>query len=173
MERLSIETLARPASGRDIQALAGVLVDAVDSGASVSFMAGLTLEEADSWWRLKLAALGERGAVLVAREGGEIMGTVMLEPAWAPNQPHRAEIAKLLVHRGARRQGVGEGLMTAVERRAVEAGFTLLTLDAVLGDNAERLYRRIGWTEAGVIPGYALYPDGRPCDTVIFFKRLA
>jgi len=172
MERLSIEALARPASEKDIQALAAVLVDAVEGGASVSFMMPLSREEAASWWRSTLASLPERGAVLVAREDGEIAGTVMLQPAWAPNQPHRAEVAKLLVHRRVRRQGAGVALMAAIEAEAVAAGFRLLTLDAVRGDNGDRLYRRIGWTEVGVIPGYALYPDGRLCDTVIFYKRL-
>ncbi len=95
-----------------------------------------------------------------------------MQPAWAPNQPHRAEVAKLLVHRRARRAGIGRALMAALEARAASAGFTLLTLDTVRGDSGERLYRRAGWTAAGVIPDYALYPDGRPCDTVVFYKRV-
>jgi GNAT superfamily N-acetyltransferase len=156
----------------DFDGLVGVLVDAVDSGASVSFMAGLTREEAGSWWRSTVAALLARGAVLVARDEGGICGNVLLQPAWAPNQPHRAEVAKLIVHRRARRQGLGDALMAAVEGRAREAGFTLLTLDTVRAREAERLYLRRGWKVAGIIPGYALEPDGALCDTVVFYKAL-
>jgi ribosomal protein S18 acetylase RimI-like enzyme len=97
---------------------------------------------------------------------------VQLHPARPPNQPHRAEIAKLLVHRRARRQGMGEALMRRIENEASARGFTLLTLDTVRGEAGERLYHRLGWTEVGIIPDYALYPDGTPCDTVVFYKRL-
>ena len=89
-----------------------------------------------------------------------------------PNQPHRADVAKLQVHRRARGQGLGRALMEAIENRARTAGFTLLTLDTKLGDVAETLYERSGWTRVGVIPNYALYPDGRPCATTVFYKEL-
>ena len=92
--------------------------------------------------------------------------------ALPPNQPHRGEIAKLLVHRSARGRGIAQRLMERAETEARAAGKTLLVLDAVTGGDAARLYARLGWTEVGVIPDYALYPDGRPCDTTIFFKRL-
>jgi GNAT superfamily N-acetyltransferase len=92
--------------------------------------------------------------------------------ALPPNQPHRAEIAKLLVHRSARRRGIARLLMKHAEAEARAAGKTLLVLDTVTGGNAERLYARLGWTRVGVIPGYALYPDGRPCDTTVFWKAL-
>jgi GNAT superfamily N-acetyltransferase len=92
--------------------------------------------------------------------------------ALPPNQPHRGEIAKLLVHRGARGRGVAAALMARAEEEAVREGKTLLVLDTVTGDAAERLYERLGWNRVGVIPGYALYPDGRPCDTTVFWKRL-
>ena len=97
---------------------------------------------------------------------------MQLHPAWPPNQRHRADIAKLLIHRRARRRGLGGLLMREIESRARAAGFTLLTLDTKRGDGAESLYRRGGWTEVGVIPGYALNPDGTPCDTVVFYKEL-
>jgi ribosomal protein S18 acetylase RimI-like enzyme len=92
--------------------------------------------------------------------------------AWPPNQPHRADIAKLLVHRSARRRGVAQRLMAVAEEEALAEGKTLLVLDTVTGDAAERLYGRLGFTKVGVIPGYALYPDGRLCDTTVFFKEL-
>jgi ribosomal protein S18 acetylase RimI-like enzyme len=89
-----------------------------------------------------------------------------------PNQPHRGEVAKLLVHRAARRQGIAERLMERAEAEARAEGKTLLVLDTVTGDPAERLYARLGWTRVGVIPDYALYPDGRPCATTVFWKRI-
>jgi GNAT superfamily N-acetyltransferase len=152
--------------------LAALLVDAVESGASVSFMAPLTLESARIWWHDTLANAHPYGRCFVARDDGAIVGTVLLQPAWQPNQPHRADVAKLLVHRRARRRGWGRALMIALEREAADVGLTLLTLDTVRGDAAEPLYRHLGWTEVGVIPRYALYPDGTPCDTVIFYKIL-
>ena len=167
-----IEALAHPANAADITALAHLLLDAIDSGASVSFMPPLTLERAEGWWRETLERAHERAVTLVARDGEEIVGCVQLHPAWAPNQPHRADIAKLLVHRRARRKGIGVMLMRAIEEHARAAGFTLLVLDTKRGDNAELLYRREGWIEVGVIPNYALNPDGTWCDTVVFYKSL-
>ena len=101
-----------------------------------------------------------------------LVGTVQVILAVPPNQPHRAEIAKMLVHRSARRQGIGQLLMEQAEVEARAEGKTLLVLDTVTGDAAERLYTRLGWARVGVIPNYALYPDGRPCDTTVFFKAL-
>lgn len=167
-----IQELVQPVADRDIDDLAGLLVDAVESGASVSFLPPLSLELARAWWR-EATSTAARGAIfLVGRDAEGIVGAVQLHPAWAPNQPHRAEITKLLVHRRARRNGLGGELMRAVEDRARSAGFTLLTLDTKRGDAAEALYRRAGWICAGVIPGYALDPDGTLCDTVIFYKHL-
>ena len=158
---------------RDLRALARLLVDAVDSGAAVSFLAPLTLERAEDWWRQTLPAAHARAIFLVAREDGEIVGSVQLHPAWAPNQPHRGEIAKLLVRRGSRRTGLGTRLMRAIEDAARRDGFTLLTLDAKRGGAAEHLYRRLGWIHAGTIPAYALDTDGvTPHDAVIFYKQL-
>jgi len=164
-----IEQLTLPVSDDDIRDLALLLLDATAAGASVGFLDSTTLEEAKKWWRQNRS---ERTILLVTRDAEGITGTVQLRPAPMPNQPHRADIAKLLVHRRARRQGLGALLMEEIERRARSAGFTLLTLDTKRGDAAEALYRRAGWTEVGVIPGYALNPDGSLCDTVVFYKEL-
>lgn len=167
-----IEQLLRPVSDADLRALAQLLVDAVQSGAAVSFLPPLTVENAEAWWRKTIAAADPRAIFLVARAEPGIVGSVQLHPAWAPNQPHRADIAKLLVHRRRRRMGLGTQLMQTVETAAQRAGFTLLTLDAKRGGAAEQLYRQLGWTTVGTIPGYAIDPDGTPHDTVIFYKEL-
>lgn len=167
-----IERLNLPAGDADLRALARLLADAVDSGAAVSFLAPLTLERAEAWWR-SVTASSRAGAIfLVARDEEGIAGTVQLHPAWESNQPHRAEIAKLLVRRRSRRTGLGTRLMQAIEDEARRAGFGLLTLDAKRGAPAEHLYRRIGWTHVGTVPRYALDPDGTPHDAVIFYKEL-
>lgn len=158
----------------DVRGLAELLVDAVDSGAAVSFLAPLTVTDAEGWWRHTLTTAHPRAVFLVARSRDGIVGTVQMHPAWAPNQPHRAEIAKLIVHRRGRGAGVGQALMHAVEQAARDAGFSLLTLDAKRGGAAERLYRRLGWTHAGTIPRFAVDCDGRtPHDAVIFYKDLS
>jgi GNAT superfamily N-acetyltransferase len=153
--------------------LAAVLADCVAGGASVSYLEPFSHDEAraafEAW-----AAEVERGrrVILAAFDGRELVGTVQLILAVPPNQPHRGEIAKLLVHRSARRRGVAQSLMERVEVEARAEGKTLLVLDTVTGDPAERLYQRLGWTTVGVIPGYALYPDGRLCNTTVFFKAV-
>jgi GNAT superfamily N-acetyltransferase len=168
-----IERLTPPVSDADLQALARLLVDAVESGAAVSFLSPLTLERAEDWWRGTISASHSGAIFLVARDADGIAGSVQLHPAWAPNQPHRAEIAKLLVHRRRRRTGLGIQLMQAVEELALAAGFKLLTLDAKRGEAAEQLYRRIGWTHVGTIPRFALDPDGTtPHDATIFYREL-
>jgi ribosomal protein S18 acetylase RimI-like enzyme len=165
--------LRPPVADADRRALARLLVDAVDDGAAVSFLAPLSLDRALAWWRATLDTAHEKAVVLVARGVDGIAGTVQMHPAWAPNQPHRADIAKLIVDRRRRGAGLGTSLMHAVEEEARRAGFTLLTLDARRGGEAERLYRRLGWTVVGIIPGYALDPDGRGRhDTVVFYKDL-
>lgn len=168
-----IEQLALPVADDDVRALALLLLDAIDSGASVGFLDSMTLESAEEWWRERIAKADERTIFLVARDREGIVGTVQLLPALMPNQRHRADIAKMLVHRRARRKGLGVMLLQEIERRSRSAGFTLLTLDTKRGDAAESLYRRAGWTEVGVIPGYAQDPDGTPCDTVVFYKDLS
>src|SRR5258706_2369165 len=168
-----IEQLIAQVSGSDLGDLAELLSDAVASGAAVSFLAPLTLERAEDWWR-EITSTSHTGSIfLVARDAAGITGSVQLHPAWAPNQPHRADIAKLLVHRRCRRTGLGMQLMQSIEDEARRAGFSLLTLDAKRGAGAEQLYRRIGWTVVGTIPRYALDPDGTTShDTVVFYKEL-
>jgi GNAT superfamily N-acetyltransferase len=169
----AIERLTPPVSDADFRALARLLMDAVESGAAVSFLDTLAVEAAEAWWRRTLADAHPRAVFLVARGAEGIAGTVQLHPAWAPNQPHRAEVAKLIVHRGSRRSGLGSRLMHAIEEEARRAGFRLLTLDAKRGAAAEHLYRRLGWIAAGTIPRYALDPDGRtPHDAVVFYKEM-
>lgn len=158
----------------DVTALGELLVDAVKSGAAVSFMDTLEPHRAETWWRGQLAQSPPRAGFFVARDGeGTIVGTVNYQPAWAPNQPHRAEICKLMVHRRCRGAGVATRLMEAAEAHALHSGFTLLTLDAKRGGAAIELYRKRGWTEAGIIPNFAVDPDGKALhDTVYFYKQL-
>ena len=111
-----------------------------------------------------------RRVLIAAFLGEDLVGTVQITAAWPPNQPHRAYVAKLLVRRSVRNRGIGRLLMERAEAEAQRQGWTLLVLDTVTGDPAERLYERMGWTKVGVIPNYALYPDGRPCDTTVFWK---
>jgi GNAT superfamily N-acetyltransferase len=154
--------------------LAAILADAVEGGASVSFMLPFTLDEARAFWR-RVAARAEAGdlVTLGAFTGDRLDGTVQLVTATPPNQPHRAEIAKLLVHRRARRQGFGRALMLAAESLALARGRTLLTLDTLAGSPAEQLYLGLGYAPAGAIPGYALLPTGgEPLATVVFYKPL-
>ncbi len=173
MDTALIERLTPPASEADLLSLAALLVDAVESGAAVSFVLPLPVSDAASWWRRTLGAWHPRGELLVARDATGIVGSVLLQPAWAPNQPHRAEIVKLIVHRRARGHGLGRRLMTFIEDAARQRGFTLLTLDAKRGATAEMLYRDMGWTCVGAIPAFALDPDGRtPHDAVIYYKHL-
>lgn len=171
--RHTIDHLPRPAPDADLRGLAHLLVDAVDSGAAVSFLSPLSSEQALDWWHKTTASAHPKSVFLIARDDQGIAGTVQLHPAWAPNQPHRADVAKLIVHRRARGQGLGRALMQSIERAAADAGFTLLTLDAKRGGPAEQLYRRLDWTCAGIIPDFAVDTDGRGFhDTVIFYKRL-
>jgi GNAT superfamily N-acetyltransferase len=159
-----------------IPALADVLLDCVDGGASVSFMAPLSRDTAQSFWRAVAEGVAAgRRALLIAEDPAtrQVQGTVQLILDQPENQPHRADIAKMLVHRRARRQGVGGALMRAAEATARAAGKTLLVLDTATGSDAERLYQREGWTRVGIIPNYALWPDGRPCATTYYYKVVA
>ena len=167
-----IERLAPPVSEADLRSLALLLVDAVDSGAAVSFLS-ITEEQALDWCRRQFAAPASGAIVLAARDADGIVGAVQLHPSWAPNQPHRADIAKLIVHRRGRRRGLGERLMAAVELEAAATGYRLLVLDSKRGDAGERLYRRLGWTVVGTIPRFAFDTDGKTRhDTVVFYKEL-
>lgn len=158
-----------------IAGLTNVLMDCVEGGASVGFMQTLPRAQAEKFWR-GLAydiALGRRIIMLAEDEEGAVVGTVQVILNQPDNQPHRADIAKMLVHRKLRRQGLATLLMTAVESAAASAGKTLLVLDTVTGGDAERLYMRLGWQLSGHIPDYALWPNGELCSTSIFYKRLA
>ena len=163
----------RALTDAEVAGLSHVLIDCVEGGSSVSFMHPLTPERADAFWRKVAAdvAAGAR-ALLVAEDDAGICGTVQLVLDTPENQPHRAELVKMLVHRRARRRGLGEALMRAAESMALECGRTLLVLDAVTGDAGERLYTRLGWTRVGVIPRYALMPDGEYCATTFFYRDL-
>ena len=158
----------------EIDGLADVLMDVVEGGASVSFMHPFTREKAVAFWRgvARAVETGERTIVVAEDELG-ICGTAQLILSVAENQPHRADLAKMLVHRRARRRGLGAALMRAAEAMARECGRTLLVLDTVTGDAGERLYARLGWTRVGVIPRFALMPDGAPCATTYFYRDLA
>lgn len=171
----SIKVRCLPALGeREIRGLSDVLIDCVEGGASVSFMYPMTRDKALAFWNEVSASVarGERIVVAAEDETGAIVGTVTVVWAQPENQPHRADVAKMLVHRRARRRGVGAALLAEAERAASEEGRTLLVLDTVTGGDAERLYARHGWERCGVIPNYALWPDGRPCATTVFFKSL-
>jgi GNAT superfamily N-acetyltransferase len=167
----------RRLDGTDLHAqldgLADVLADCVAGGASVSYMAPFSQEDAHAAFEaVAVEVENGRRLLLGAFADGRVVGTVQVILALPPNQPHRAEIAKLLVHRSARKRGIAQLLMERAESEARAEGKSLLVLDTVTGDAAERLYKRLGWTTVGVIPGYALYPDGRPCDTTVFWKAL-
>ena len=153
--------------------LAEILLDCVAGGASIGFMASLTKSGAQTFFEKVFADVRRGNRILFgAFRGPELVGTVQMIPAVMENQPHRADIAKLLVHRSARGRGIADALMQHAEDAARVAGKTLLVLDTCRGGDAERLYLRRGWTAAGVIPNYALFPDGTPCDTVVFWKQL-
>jgi GNAT superfamily N-acetyltransferase len=170
---IEIRQLDATEGRQHLSALAEVLRDCVEGGASVSFMAPFSQAEAESFFEKVLDGV-ERGEriLLAAFDDSALVGTVQIVPATPPNQPHRADVAKLLVRRSARGQGIATRLMERVEEVSRLAGKTLLVLDTVTGDAAEKLYMRMGWNRVGVIPKYALFPDGRMCDTTIFSKDL-
>lgn len=173
MNEIVIRRLDGAEAHAHADALAEVLHDCVAGGASVSYLEPFTLEDA----RAAMAGFADDVAaggrlLLAAFEGDRVVGTVQVVYAWPPNQPHRADIAKLLVHRDARGRGLAQQLMAHAEEEARNEGKTLLVLDTVTGDPAEFLYKKLGWNVVGVIPNYALYPDGRPCSTTVFWKAL-
>jgi GNAT superfamily N-acetyltransferase len=157
-----------------LEQLCALLIDCVEGGASVSFMLPLTRERAQAFWQRVAAGVhhGERALLVAVDAHGAIVGTVQLVLEQPENQPHRADVAKMLVHSNARRQGLGERLMRAAEDTALECGKTLLVLDTVTGGDAERLYTRLGWQRVGSIPGYALWPQGGLCATTYFYRRV-
>ena len=159
---------------REIQGLSDVLIDCVEGGASVSFLLPMTRAKAEAFWRTVAAsaACGERIVLAAEDPAGAIVGTAQVMLAQPENQPHRGDLSKMLVLPAARRRGIGARLLEAAERMARDNGKTLLVLDTATPE-ADRLYRRHGWQLSGEIPEYALFPDGTPCATRIYFKKLA
>lgn len=165
---------ARRIHDQAAEGLALLLRDAVDGGASVGFLAPLDGAEAAAWWRdvAEQAARGVRSVWAAYGPDGSVLGVITLVRATMPNQPHRGDIAKLLVHRDARGRGLGSRLLAAAEEAAAAEGLTLLVLDTETGSAAEGLYRKAGWTRAGTIPHYALTPSGVPHATTYYYKLL-
>ncbi|KQS65468.1 GCN5 family acetyltransferase [Rhizobium sp. Leaf371] len=167
----------RPLTGDEartvIPALSAILTDCVADGASVGFLSPFTEADAAIYWRSVADAVANRQVVLmVAEHAGEILGTVQLGIALPPNQPHRADLKKLLVHRRGRGHSLARSLMDAAEEQALALGRHLLVLDTATGSPAEAIYARLGWSRAGVVPDYALFPDGSFCGSTFFYKSL-
>ena len=160
-------------TSREFAGLCEVLIDCVEGGASVSFMRPMTLAKAAEIWRGVAASVarGERALIVAEDPEGRILGTAQALWAEPENQPHRADIAKMLVHSRARRLGIGAAILRAAEDAARESGRTVLVLDTA-SDAAARLYERGDWQRVGAIPDYALLPDGARCATVVYYKRL-
>jgi len=170
---VEVKRLTAAEARQAIDALADVLCDAVDGGDSVSFMDGFGADDARAFYASLLPELeGGTRVLLAAYVDGELVGTVQLVHAWPPNSQHRADVAKLLVHRRVRGRGVGRALMEQLEQEARAEGKSLLILDTVAERAADRLYDRLGWTRLGTVPGYARDPDGSFCDATFFYKHL-
>ena len=174
IDPITIRRLGANEASACVDALADVLIDCVEGGASVSFMLPVSREKAQNFWRgvAEGVARGERALLIAEDSNGDIVGTVQLITAQPENQPHRADVAKMLVHRKARRRGVGQELMSAIDRIAREENKSVLVLDTVTGGDAERLYQRAGWQRVGNVPNYALMPDGEFCGTTFYCKQL-
>jgi GNAT superfamily N-acetyltransferase len=171
--KVQITSLAAPLGEQSLNELADVLADCVAGGASVSFMPPFARDDGRRFFdKVGNSVVSGDTVLLAARIGGRIVGTVQLGLDTPPNQPHRADVKKMLVHRVARGRGIGMALMTAIEDEARRRGRWLLVLDTVPGENGHRLYLRAGWQQSGVVPDYALFPDGRLCDTAFMWKRL-
>ncbi len=159
-----------------VSGLSDLLMDCVAGGASVSFLSPLSPLTARRFWEDTLASVGLGERILLVAEDtteGNVVGTVQVVSAVAENQPHRADVAKMLVRRDARRRGLGAALMRSAEQAARDARKSLLVLDTVTGSDAARLYTRLGWQRCGDIPGYALWPQGGLCSTTFYYKSLA
>lgn len=173
---VAIRQVTAEQAEKRIADLSEVLVDCVDGGASVNFLAPLAPEKAERFWRGILAEVGSGQRLLLVAEDeatGKVLGTVQVIRAGQENGPHRGELAKLLVHRSARNLGLGTRLMQAAEQAARSAGATLLVLDTETGSAAERMYERLGWMRVGVIPNFALTPNRVLASTTLFYKELA
>lgn len=164
----------REVNEEELAGLSELLIDCVAGGASVSFMHPLSPEHArDFWTRVARDVVAGDRALLVAEDGLGLCGTVQLVLSQPENQPHRADLSKMLVHSRSRRRGLGEALMRGAEAMALECGKTLLVLDTITGSDADRLYARLGWTRVGEIPYYALMPHGGLRGTTVFYRELA
>jgi len=172
---IRIRRLGADEAAASVDALAEVLIDCVEGGASVSFMWPLQRVKAQAFWRgvAEGVARGERVLLVAEQADGRIVGTVQLILAMPDNQPHRADVAKMLVHRSVRRRGIAARLMSTLDEVAQAEGKTVLVLDTVTGGDAERLYPRAGWQRVGEVPNYALMPDGVACGTTFFYKFVA
>jgi GNAT superfamily N-acetyltransferase len=171
--KAEIISLAAPVADAAIEQLAAVLVDCVEGGASVNFLSPFSQAQGVAFFRKAAASVAAGDTVLLAaRIEGRIVGTVQLGLDTPPNQPHRADIKKMLVHRSARGRGIGAALLAEVEKEARRRDRWLLVLDTVPDENGHRLYLREGWRQAGIVPDYALFPDGRLCDSAFMWKRL-
>ncbi|MCA9193529.1 MAG: GNAT family N-acetyltransferase [Planctomycetales bacterium] len=165
----------RPAVRSDIADLANITMDCVEGGASIGFMNGVDAHRLLEFWSNCFDSVSSGGRIILVAESSEhpkIVGTVQLLLNMPDNQPHRAEVAKLQVHRCARNRGIAEKLMVAIEREAKLNGRKLLVLDTVTDSSAARLYRRLSWIECGEIPNFALWPSGEYCSTTVFYKQL-
>jgi GNAT superfamily N-acetyltransferase len=172
MKHQRIERLSKPTE-LHIQGLCDVLMDCVQGGASIGFMHPFTRDRAIEFWnRVARSVADGKRALLIAKDEMGICGTVQLILDLPENQPHRADLAKMLVHRRARRQGLAADLMRAAESMARDCGKTLLVLDAVTNGDAARLYERLDWVRVGDVPNYALMPDGAPCSTTYYYRNL-
>jgi GNAT superfamily N-acetyltransferase len=174
-DEVTIRRLGADEAAVCIESLADVLIDCVDGGASVSFMLPLPREKALDFWRGVAEGVARREKVLLVAEDrdGRIVGTVQMILSQPDNQPHRADVAKMLVHRKARRRGIAQRLIAAIDEVARDEGKSVLVLDTVTGGDAERLYERAGWQRVGNVPKYALMPDGEFCSTTFFYKHLS
>ncbi|MFL5687891.1 MAG: GNAT family N-acetyltransferase [Chloroflexota bacterium] len=171
---MKIEAIDPDSYEAAIPGLGALLKDAIDGGASVNFIAGVTLEQTEGWWRARAARVTDGTiTVFVARDDdGRIFGSTLIERSVNPNSPHRAEIGKVIVHRSIRRQGVARALMAAAEERARAEGRWMLILDTVAGSAAAALYEALGWVTVGTIPAYALNTAGEPEPATYYYKDL-
>lgn len=174
MPETTIETLDGVQADAAIAELCNVMADCVNDGASIGYMLPYGPEDALPFWQGVARGVAD-GAIrlIVAKLDGRITGTVQLALAQPPNQPHRADLRKLMVRRSARGLGQARRLMQAAETEALACGRRVLVLDTATGSDAEAIYLRLGWQRVGVIPDYALFPDGRFCDSTFFYKALA
>ena len=171
---MKVEALDPSSYADAITGLGALLKDAIDGGASVNFVAGVTNEQTEGWWAARAGRVADGTiTVFVARDDeGRIVGSTLLERSINPNSPHRAEIGKVIVHRSMRRQGLAKALMQAAEERARAEGRWMLILDTVTGSPAASLYESLGWVTVGTIPGYALNTAGQPEAATYYYKDL-